>query len=83
MCHSGYGIWVYSCLEFSLPDSRMGEIVIIFGVAISSSVHSDNKGKDTLIFGEGPPQGLDATTLRAEAKYPINFTQPNQVKDLH
>ena len=28
-----------------------------------------------LILGEGPTQGLDDTTLTAEAKYPINFTQ--------
>ena len=40
-----------------------------------SSVHADNKRKDVLIFGEGTTQGLDDTTLTAEAKYPINFTQ--------
>ena len=34
-----------------------------------------SKGKDILIPGEGPTQGLDDTTLRAEAKYLINFTQ--------
>ena len=28
-----------------------------------------------LIFCEGPTQGLDNTTLTAEAKYPINLTQ--------
>ena len=42
---------------------------------MSSSVHIDNKNKDILILGEGPIQGLDDTTLTAEAKYPINFTQ--------
>ena len=42
---------------------------------MSSSVHVNNKGKDILILGEGPTQGLDDTTLTAEAKYPINFTQ--------
>ena len=38
-----------------------------------------------LILGEGPIQGLDHTTLTAEAKYPINFTQPNKrfVLSLH
>ena len=41
---------------------------------MSSSAHVDNKGKYILILGEGPPQGLNHT-LRAEAKYPINFTQ--------
>ena len=42
---------------------------------MSSSVHVNNKGKDILILGEGPAQVLDDTTLTAEAKYPINFTQ--------
>ena len=44
--------------------------VINFGADMSSSVHIDNKRK-------GLTQGLDHTTLTAEAKYPINFTQPN------
>ena len=42
---------------------------------MSSSVHVDNKGKDILILGEEPTQGLDDTTLTSEAKYPINFIQ--------
>ena len=42
---------------------------------MSSSVHIDNKNIDMLIFFEGPTQGLDNTTLIAEAKYPINLTQ--------
>ena len=42
--------------------------VIIFGVDLSSSVHIDNKGKDILILGLGPTQGLDDTTLTAEAQ---------------
>ena len=48
---------------------------------MSSSVHIDNKGKDIIILGEGPTQGLDDTTLTAEAKYPI--TLHNQEKDLY
>ena len=52
---------------------------------MSSSVHIDNKGKDILILGEGPTQGLDGTTSTAESIYPINFTQPNKkfVLSLH
>ena len=42
---------------------------------MSSSVHIDNKNKDILIPDEGPKQRLDDTTLKAEAKCPINFTQ--------
>ena len=59
----------------------MGENVIILGVDMSSSVHIDNKDKYILIPGEGPTQGLDDTTLTAEAKYPINLH--NQEKDLY
>ena len=53
----------------------MGKNAIIFGADVSSSVDIDSKKKDILILGEGPKQGLDDTTLTAEAKYPINFTQ--------
>ena len=49
--------------------------IIIFGADISSSVHIDNNTKDILILVEGPTQGLDNTSLTAEAKYPISFTQ--------
>ena len=56
----------------------MGKNIIIFGVDLISYVHIDNKNKDILILGEGPTQGLNDTTLTAEARYPINFTQPNK-----
>ena len=32
--------------------------VIIFGVDMSSSLKIDNQGKDILILGKGPTQGL-------------------------
>ena len=52
---------------------------------MSSSVQVDNKGKDILIIGEGPTQGLDGTKLTVEAIYTITFTQPNKrfVLSLH
>ena len=56
----------------------MGKKVIIFGTDMSLSVHIDNKNKDILILGEGQAQGLGDTALTAEAKYPINFTQPKE-----
>ena len=63
----------------------MGRNVIIFGADMSSSIHVDSKNKNILILCEGPTEGLDDTTLTAEAKYPINFTQPNKrfVLSLH
>ena len=56
----------------------MGKNVIIFGADLSSSVHIYNQGKYILIHGEGPKQGQEDTTLAAEAKYSINFTQSNR-----
>ena len=38
--HSGYSIGFDSC-----SDGSIGKNVIIFGAAMSSSVHIDNKGK--------------------------------------
>ena len=45
---------------------------------MSSSVHIDNENKNILILGERPSQGLDDTTLTAEAIYLINFTHSNK-----
>ena len=76
--YTGYGIRFDSRSEFSLPDGSMGKNVIIFGVYMSSSVHIDNKKKDTLILGFGPAQGLDDTTLTAEDQYFIKFSRSNR-----
>ena len=46
----------------------MGKNIIIFRTDNSSSVHIDNKGKDILILGERPTQGLNDTTLTTEAQ---------------
>ena len=40
---------------------------------MSSTVHIDNKGKNILVLGKGPTQGL-GSTLIAEKMYSINFT---------
>ena len=52
---------------------------------MSSSMHVDNKEKEILIPGEGQTQALYDTTLTAEAKYLIIFTQPGKrfVLSLH
>ena len=63
----------------------MGKKFIIFGADTSPSVHIDNKNQDILILCEGPTQGLDDTTLKAEAKYAIRSTQSGKrlVLSLH
>ena len=40
----------------------------------SSSIHADNNGKDILILGIGPTQGLGEHSLTAEKIYSINFS---------
>ena len=45
---------------------------------MSSSVHTDNAGKGILILSEGLTQGLDDTTLTAEAQYSIIFLRSNR-----
>ena len=66
--YTGYSIGFNSRSEFHYLMEAME-------ADMSSSLHVDNKGKYISILGEGPTQGIDDTTLRAEAKYPINFTQ--------
>ena len=40
---------------------------------MSTAIHINNKGKDILVLGRGPTQGLEST-LTAEKMYSINFT---------
>ena len=75
--YSGYGIGFDRKGTFSFGNG-LGKNFIIFGVDMSSSVHVDNKKKYILVLGEGPTQGLDGTTLTAEKKYSINFTENNK-----
>ena len=41
---------------------------------MSSSVNIDKKGKEILIRGFDSTQGLDDTTLTAEAQYSVDFS---------
>ena len=45
---------------------------------MSPSVHIDSKKKDISILGIGPTQGLNDTTLTAEAKYLIDLSRSNK-----
>ena len=71
--YSRCGITFDSSSLFSIPNFKWGKRAIIFGVDMSSSVHANNKNKDVLILGKGQAQGLEDTTLTAEAEYSINF----------
>ena len=72
--YSGYGIEFDRRSSFSFPGGGFGQNIIIFGAGINSSIHIDNKGKDILILGKGPTQGLGEHSLTAEKIYSINFT---------
>ena len=74
--YTSYGVRFDSSSKFLFTDGSYGKNVIILGADMSSPVHVDNKNKGALIPGEVPTQGLDDTTLRSEARYPIDFTQP-------
>ena len=50
-------------------------VKIIFGADMNSSPHIDNKGKDILILGIDPMQGLGEHSLTVEKMYSINFTK--------
>ena len=83
--YSSYGTGFDPRSKFSFTNQSLGNNVIIFGTAMGSSIHVDNKNKNVLILGEGPTQALDDTVLTAEAIYHINFTQSNKrfVLSLH
>ena len=51
--YSRYGIGFDSNSLFSIPSFDWAKNAISFGVEISSSVHIDNKNKDTLILVKG------------------------------
>ena len=75
--YSGYGVGFDRKGTFSFGNG-FGRNCITFGVDMRSSAHVDNKKKYILILGKGPTQGLDGTTLAAEKKYSINFTENNK-----
>ena len=74
-----YGIGLDACSQFLLQDDSWGKNVIIFVVVNSSSVHVYNKKKDILVLGGGSTEGLYDTTITAEARYSINFTESRKI----
>ena len=64
--YSGYGVGLDLKGTFSQPNGGVGKNFIIFGAAMSSSIHASNKTRSILVLGEGFTQGIDNTTLYAE-----------------
>ena len=75
--YSGYGIGFDRHGFYSHLSGGTGKNAIIFPVDTGLSTMIDNKGKDILILGEGPTQGLGGHSLSAEKMYSINFTKAN------
>ena len=60
--------------SFSFPCGGFGQSIIVLEVDMNSSIHIDNNGKDILVLGKGPTQGLGEHSLTAEKMYSITFT---------
>ena len=71
--YSGYGIGFDRRSSYSFPVGGFGQNVLIFDADMSTSIHIDNKGKDILVLGRGPTEGLESN-LTAEKMCSINFT---------
>ena len=62
------------CIYYLMVVVLDCSFVVIFGIDMSSSVHVDNKGKEILILGKCPAQGLGEHSLTAEKMYSVSFT---------
>ena len=51
--------------------------MLIFRADMRTFIHIENKGKDILVAGRGPTEGLE-NTLTAKKMYSINFTVTNK-----
>ena len=72
--YSGYGITFDSAGSW-IFDNDFARNVIIFGVANSSSSHSDNRKNNFLILDEGLTYGINGSLGSTEKKFSINFTE--------
>ena len=75
--YSAYGTGFDGHVFYSHPSGGTVRNIIVFGVDMSSSTKIDNKGKDILILGKDPTQGLGEHSFSAEKMYLINFTKVN------
>ena len=61
-----YGIGFDRRSSFSFPCGGFGQSIIVLEVDMNSSIHINNNGKDILVLGKGPTQGLGEHSLTAE-----------------
>ena len=77
--YSGWGIGFDRNGTFGHPEGGTARNVIIFGVAMSGSVHKSNKTKDFLVLGRGLIQLIENTAIYAEKTYSPNFSAENKI----
>ena len=76
---TGYGLGFDYRSEFPFTDGSMEKMSFFLSWAdINWSMNIDHKDKEILIIDEASAQRLDDTTLTADARYLIYFTQPNK-----
>ena len=61
-----------------MSNGEWGKHVVIFGVDNSSSVHADNKQKDTSVLSGDSTDALDGVTITAEVKCFINIVKSKE-----
>ena len=71
--YSGYDIGFDARSQFRYQVVR--RVKTFFFLINMLSVHSYNRKKNILILGEEPTDGLDDTTVTAEAKHSVNITK--------
>ena len=65
--YTGWGIGFYHTETFNHPEGGIARNVIIFGVDMPGSVHTSNKTKNFLVFGEGLIQMVEKCILLISA----------------
>ena len=61
-----YGIGFDSTGSFTHPDGGNGKNIIIFGAALSNSIHATNKKESILLLGHSLTQKINDRTIYVE-----------------
>ena len=80
--YPGYGLGFYSAGEFTHPQGGTARNIIIFGVNLSTSVHTTNQKQNILILGHGLTQKVNNTAIYVEEMYSPNFRAENKTSCL-
>ena len=71
--YQDHGIGFELTETFTLPDGGTVKNVIILGVDMTNSKHTNKKTKDVLVLGRDLIQKIDDTTIYAEKIYSPNL----------